>query len=178
MIFKLFSRKPHSEAVARLYGEIMAASRQPALFMPPYAVPDTLEGRFDALILHVFLVVRRLAAMPSPAPEIAQELSNHLFAEMDRALREGGVGDLAVPKRIAKMASDYNGRRTSYEAGLAEGEGALAAALARNVHGKADAAIGAPLARYVRNAEGALGRAQLAAFQKGPIPFPMPEESP
>lgn len=178
MIFKLFSRKPHSEAVARLYGEIMAAARQPALFMPPYSVPDTLEGRFDALILHVFLVVRRLAAMPAPGPEIAQELSNHLFSEMDRALREGGVGDLAVPKRIARMASDYNGRRTAYEAGLAEGEGALAAALARNVYGKAEAGIGAPLARYMQNAEAALARAPLSAFQAGPVPFPMPEENP
>ena len=178
MIFKLFSRKPHAETAERLYGEIMAAARRPALFLPPFDVPDTVEGRFDALILHVFLVVRRLAAMPAPGPDIAQELSNHLFAALDRALREMGVGDLAVPKRIAKLAADYNGRRTAYEAALGLGEGALAEAVARNVYGRAEAGVGAPLARYMMKVEAALATASLAAFEKGPVPFPAPEEQP
>ncbi|HMN73970.1 MAG TPA: ubiquinol-cytochrome C chaperone family protein [Rhodoblastus sp.] len=178
MIFKLFSRKSHDATAERLYGEIMAAARRPALFLPPYAAPDTLEGRFDMLVLHAFLVIRRLAASPAPAPELAQDLSNHLFAALDRALREMGVGDLAVPKRIARLASDYNGRRTAYEAALGEGEDALAAALARNVYGSADAGVGAPLARYVLKAEAALAAAPFAAFENGPAPFPAPEEKP
>lgn len=176
MIFKLFSRKPRTDAADRLYGEIMAAARRPALFLPPYGAPDTLEGRFDALILHVFLVVRRLAAMPEPGPRLAQDLSNAMFRALDRALREMGVGDLAVPKRIARLAADYNGRRTAYEAALEQGEGALAGALARNVYGRADAAVGAPLARYMLRVEAALAAAPFAAFEKGPVPFPAPQE--
>ena len=176
MIFKLFSRKPRNETAERLYGEIMAAARRPALFLPPYNVPDTLEGRFDALVLHAFLVVRRLAALPAPAPQLAQDLSDEMFRALDRALREMGVGDLAVPKRIAKLAADYNGRRTAYEAALGEGDEALAAALARNVYGRTDAAVGAPLARYVKQVEAALAEAPFAAFERGPIPFPAPEE--
>ena len=178
MIFKLFSRKSRSPAAERLYGEIMAAARRPALFLPPYHVPDTLEGRFDALVLHAFLVVRRLAAQPAPAPQLAQDLSNEMFRALDRALREMGVGDLAVPKRIAKLAADYNGRRTAYEAALGEGEAALATALARNVYGQADATLGAPLARYMLKAEAALAHAPYAAFDQGPVPFPAPEEQP
>jgi len=178
MIFKLFSRKPRNEAADRLYGEIMAAARRPALFLPPYGAPDTLEGRFDALILHVFLVVRRLAAMPEPGPRLAQDLSNAMFRALDRALREMGVGDLAVPKRIAKLAADYNGRRTAYEAALGQGESALAEAVARNVYGRADAAVGAPLARYMLRVEAALAAAPFAAFEKGPVPFPAPQEHP
>lgn len=178
MIFKLFSRKPRMDAAERLYGQIMAAARQPALFLPPYGVPDTLEGRFDALILHIFLVVRRLTAMPDPAPRLAQDLSNEMFCALDRALREMGVGDLAVPKRIAKLAADYNGRRTAYEAALGLGEGALAEAVARNVYGRAEAGVGAPLARYMMKVEAALATASLAAFEKGPVPFPAPEEQP
>lgn len=154
----------------------MAAARRPALFLPPYGAPDTLEGRFDMLVLHAFLTIRRLAAMAAPGPQMAQDLSNHLFAALDRALREMGVGDLAVPKRIAKLAADYNGRRTAYEAALAQDEAALSAALARNVFGAADAAVAAPLARYMRRAEAALAAAPLAAFETGPVPFPAPEE--
>ena len=178
MIFKLFSRKPRNEAADRLYGEIMAAARRPALFLPPYSAPDTLEGRFDMLVLHAFLAIRRLAAMPAPAPDLAQALSNQLFAALDRALREMGVGDLAVPKRIAKLAADYNGRRTAYEAALGQGEDALAAALARNVYASADAGVAAPLARYVLQAEAALTAAPFAAFENGPVPFPAPEDKP
>ncbi|HPG03959.1 MAG TPA: ubiquinol-cytochrome C chaperone family protein, partial [Rhodoblastus sp.] len=113
-----------------------------------------------------------------PAPQLAQDLSNEMFRALDRALREMGVGDLAVPKRIAKLAADYNGRRTAYEAALGEGEAALATALARNVYGQADATLGAPLARYMLKAEAALAHAPYAAFDQGPVPFPAPEEQP
>ena len=115
MIFKLFARKSDAPTVERLYGQIMAAARRPELFLGRYSVADTMEGRFDLLVLHVFAVVRRLAALPSPAPELAQGLSNHVFMAFDRALRESGVGDLAVPKRIQKLGSDYNGRRQAYD---------------------------------------------------------------
>ena len=71
MIFKLFARKSETAAATVLYGQIMAAARRPELFRKPFDVPDTVEGRFDALVLHLFPVVRRLAASPAPAMEAA-----------------------------------------------------------------------------------------------------------
>lgn len=175
MIFKLFARKPDTASVERLYGQIMAAARRPELFLDRYAVADTLEGRFDLVVLHVFAVVRRLAAMPAPAPALAQGLSDHLFLSFDRALREMGVGDLAVPKRIQKLGSDYNGRRQAYEAALAAGgEDALAEALARNVYGSSDRERARRLARYMLALVAALADAPLADFQQGRAPFPDP----
>ena len=175
MIFKLFARKPDTASVERLYGQIMAAARRPELFLGRYAVADTLEGRFDLLVLHVFAVVRRLAAMPAPAPALAQALSDHLFLSFDRALREMGVGDLSVPKRIAKLGSDYNGRRQAYEAALEEGgEEALAAALARNVYGSSDPERSRTLARYMLAMVEGLAETPLQDFQQGRAPFPDP----
>ena len=175
MIFKLFARKSDTAAVERLYGQIMAAARRPELFLGRYGVADTFDGRFDLLVLHVFLTVRRLAAMPAPAPDLAQALSDHVFLALDRALREMGVGDLAVPKRITKLSSDYNGRRQAYEAALkAGGEDALAGAVARNVHASADPERGRPLARYMLAVAAALEGASLDDFRQGRAPFPDP----
>lgn len=175
MFAKLFGRKKPDDAVERLYGEIMAAARRPQLYLDDYGAPDTVEGRFDLLVLHTFLTVRRLATLEEPGPAIAQDLSDRLFKGFDRALREMGVGDLAVPKRIKKMAEDYFGRVQSYEAALAEeGDATLAAALARNVYGSADPAVAGRLVRYVRAAAAAFAVAPLSALTPGPAPFPDP----
>src|SRR6476620_7868248 len=106
MIFGLFRRSANERVIERLHGEIMAAVRQPSLYAD-YGVPDTFEGRFEMLILLSTLVVRRLAKLPSPGPEIAQDLTDKIFSEIDAAMREMGVGDLAVPKRIKKMAAAF-----------------------------------------------------------------------
>src|SRR5271165_4825520 len=79
MIFGLFRKKPHEELVGRLHEKIVAQSRLPAFFLPPYGVPDTLVGRFELLTLNAGLVLRRLNQPPEPGPEIAQGLSNAIF---------------------------------------------------------------------------------------------------
>ena len=177
MIFKLFARKSDVDVVERLYAAIMAAARRPALYQGRYSIPDTLEGRFDALILHSYLVSRRLAALPEPAPRLAQDLTDRVFFGFDRALREMGVGDLAVPKRMKKLGADYAGRCAAYEAALGQGEAALAEALARNVYGKAEASVAAPLARYVLNAEAVLAATPYSTFERGEAPLPEPTEA-
>lgn len=171
MILKFLRKSPHAAAVERLHGEIVAAARQPALFQEGYGVADTLDGRFDLLVLHAFLALSALAARPAPGPRIAQETADRLFAGLDAALREMGVGDLAVPKRMKKLGDDYNGRSAAYAAALAGQGGALEAALARNIHGTADASVAARLARYVRATAAAMAAADLAAFTQGPAPF-------
>jgi cytochrome b pre-mRNA-processing protein 3 len=174
MIFKLFARKPAAQTVERLYGEIVAAARRPQLYLEDYAAPDTVDGRFDLFILHAFLVLRRLMALPAPAPDMAQDLSDRMFLGFDRALREMGVGDLIVPKRMHKLADANAGRSAAYEKALASKGLELDIALARNVYGSADPAVAARLARYVRAIEAAFADKPFAVFEKGPAPFPDP----
>lgn len=152
-LFGLFRQKPHERAGFELYGAAVAAARDPAAFAA-LAVPDTLDGRFDLVGLHVALLIRRLRADPDPrgAP-LAQAVFDAMFADMDVNLREMGVGDLGVGKRVKRMWEAFHGRATAYEAALAAGDAAaLALALGRNVwRGRApgleDGAPGAPARR-------------------------------
>lgn len=170
-MFSKFFRGGNRALVDRLHGEIIEAARDPALYTD-YAIADTLEGRFEAVTLHATLVLRQLNGMAPPAPELAQDLANALFSHFDAALREMGVGDSAVPKRMKGMAEAFIGRGVAYDQALREGGGALEAALTRNVY--ADRADGARLARFVLAARAALAEASFDAFARGPVPFPKP----
>ena len=178
MIFGMFRRSGNERVIQRLHGDIVAAVRQPSLYVD-YGVDDTFEGRFELLALCATLVVRRLAALPAPASELSQELTDRVFSELDAAMRELGVGDLAVPKRLKKFASAFLGRRNAYNAALsAQSVDQLAMALARNVYGIEDvegAARAARLARYAFACEAALGEVSLEAFLSGSASFPKPE---
>ncbi|MBV9393647.1 MAG: ubiquinol-cytochrome c chaperone, partial [Methylobacteriaceae bacterium] len=103
MLTNLLRPRSNRRLINDLHGRIVAAARRPALFLPPYGIPDTLDGRFDLLVLLTILVLRRLESLPEPGPEIAQELVDAVFEHLDADLREMGVGDLAVPKRIKKL---------------------------------------------------------------------------
>ena len=129
----MFRRRRHERAGFELYGAAVAAAREPF----PYrhlGVPDTLDGRFDLVGLHVCLLIRRLRHDASPGPALAQAVFDAMFSDMDITLREIGVGDLGVPRRVRAMWEALNGRARAYEAALdADDPAALAAALARNV---------------------------------------------
>ncbi len=157
--------------VDRLHGEIVAAARDPALYTD-YAVADSFEGRFEALALHATLVLRQLNAMAPPAPELAQDLADALFFHFEANLREMGVGDSAVPKRMKTIAEAFLGRGLAYDQALRAGAPAVAAALSRNVY--ANRADGERLARFVEAARTALAGASFAVFANGPVPFPNP----
>jgi len=173
MVFGLF-RRSEAEPFA-LYGAIVAQARQPALFVD-YGVPDTLDGRFDMIVLHTVLVLRRLRGEPAPTGERAQALFDLFMADMDRSLREMGVGDTTVPKRIKRMAEAFYGRLGAYVGALDAGDRpALAAALARNVHPDgADAALAGRLARYAEAAAAALAVAAPGDILAGRVEFPDP----
>ncbi|MGB2485957.1 MAG: ubiquinol-cytochrome C chaperone family protein [Candidatus Puniceispirillaceae bacterium] len=118
----------------RLYRKTLEASRNPQLYLR-FEVADTLDGRFDMLCLHVGLVMRRLkAASEAQSAAFSQNLFDIFFGDMDLTLREMGVGDLGVAKRVRQMSEAYMGRLTAYshflDAGDTEG---LAEALARNI---------------------------------------------
>lgn len=166
MIRGLFRRSPSEAVVRRLYGALVEAARRPALYAA-IGVPDTFEGRFESLTLHAALVLRRLQAGEPPGPALAQDLVDTTFAHFDRTLREMGVGDTSVPKRMKQMAEAFYGRCNAYEQALAEDETALVATLARNT-GAGDAEA---LARYVAAGVEALRRQPVARFVDGVLPF-------
>jgi cytochrome b pre-mRNA-processing protein 3 len=154
MILRLFRRNSRRVAIESLYQRIAAASRRPFLYRD-LGIPDTVEGRFEALTLHLVLVLRRLRQLPSPADAIAQDLVDTFFLHLDASLRELGVGDLGVPKRMKGLGEAFNGRSRAYDRELdAADEDALARTLARNVLGTSEPAHG--LASYVRASEAEL----------------------
>jgi cytochrome b pre-mRNA-processing protein 3 len=171
MVLRLFRRSANRQLIDRLSGEIVAAARDPVLFTE-YGIDDSLEGRFEAVTLHAALVLRRLNRIDPPAPEIAQDLTDAIFRSFEIALREMGVGDISVPKRMKTIAGAFLGRAAAYDMALREGAPVLKAALARNVY---DGCKNPDrLARYVETANEALAEASLEAFTVGPVPFPEP----
>jgi cytochrome b pre-mRNA-processing protein 3 len=171
MVLRLFQRSANRQLIDRLSGEIVAAARDPVLFTE-YGIEDSLEGRFETLTLHAVLVLRRLNRMDPPAPEIAQDLTDAIFRSFEIALREMGVGDISVPKRMKSVAGAFLGRAAAYDMALRRGTPALKASLARNVYdGRKNPDR---LARYVETANEALVEASLEAFTQGPVPFPEP----
>ncbi|NIX77625.1 ubiquinol-cytochrome C chaperone family protein [Microvirga terricola] len=174
MIFSLFRKNPRRTAIAVLYTRIATASRAPALYTA-LGIPDTLEGRFEALSLHVILVLRALRSLPAPAGDVASDLTDAFFQDLDAAHREMGIGDTTVPKRMKKLAGSFYGHADAYEAPLnASDEAALAAVLGRNACGTEAPATG--LARYALAAERGLKEQDLTAIlETGPV-FPKPED--
>ncbi|WP_336488510.1 ubiquinol-cytochrome C chaperone family protein [Methylobacterium nigriterrae] len=161
-------------AIETLHLRINEASRRPPLYTQ-LGVPDTVEGRFECLTLHVILALRRLNRLPPPAADVAQDLVNSVFLQLDASLRELGVGDFGVPKRMKKLGAAFYGRAGHYDAALDAGDaGALAAALARNVLGRDEPAAAAGLAAYVVASDAALRGADLdTLLGEGPS-FPDP----
>ena len=128
MILKRFFRRSTTPERS-CYEAIVAAARHP-VFYADWGVADTLDGRFDMISLHAFLVLDRLKGTEQA---FRQGLVDELFADMDRSLREMGVGDLSVGKKVRKMAEVFYGRLAAYDQALAGPEGTLEAAIARNV---------------------------------------------
>jgi cytochrome b pre-mRNA-processing protein 3 len=175
VIAKLLRARENRRLIDDLHGRIVSAARRPALFLRPYSVPDTIEGRFDLLVLLTVLLLRRLEALPEPGPEIAQEVVDAMFEHLDADLREMGVGDLAVPKRMKKLAEAFGGRSSAYRAALEANGQTFTTALARNIYGcgDIDGRVNA-LAAYCREAVARLEQTDLVEILADP-PFPDPE---
>lgn len=159
------------EAAERIYAASVAASRRPELYLT-LGVPDTLQGRFEMVALHLFPVVQRLMHDPGDDPDLARRVSESFVADMDAAFREMGVGDIKVPQRMTALYRSFGGRMTAYKQGLENGEGALVAAVARNVFPD-DAGPGAEaLAAHLRRAVEALRSTGMAELRRGDMRFP------
>lgn len=171
MILKRFFSK--SSAPERtVYEAIVAAARHPVPFAR-WGVADDVDGRFDMISLHMFLILDRLKG---GNPEFRQRLVDVFFMDMDRSLREMGVGDISVGKKVRKMAEVFYGRVGAYDAGLAGSRSALMAALARNFfpEGNRTGAAG-KLADYVLAARDQLASLAADCVTAGKIDFPEPQ---
>lgn len=188
MIFGLFRAGP-SPSTDALYAAIVSEARR-VVFYAEYGVPDTTTARFDMVVLHLALVVRRLEAAADPnallpaegrrkpqtLAERIEELVDRFFADMDASLREMGVGDVAVPKRMTKLAGAWAGRARAYAAALADDDrAALVETLARNVFAAAKSRDGAgALAAHVVDVAAALAAQPLDRLLAGLVAWPDP----
>jgi cytochrome b pre-mRNA-processing protein 3 len=191
MILPAFRRNRDRRNIYALYGMIVAQARQP-LFYSGYGVADTVQGRFELIVLHLVLVLARLdggesvAAAPPPGRAarwsrsgrtIGQDLFDMFCRDLDHNLREMGVGDLAVPREMRHFGEAYYGRQGAYRAGLAAADQQeLEKALARNIFEAADVDDrAARLARYVRAAARQLDTEAEDELIAGKAVFPDPE---
>ncbi|MFV3131855.1 ubiquinol-cytochrome C chaperone family protein [Niveispirillum sp. KHB5.9] len=153
MFSRLFQRPRRERTIAALYGAIVAQSRQP-VFFTDLGVPDTLEGRFEMVALHAWLVMRRLAMGGKDVAEFNQALFDFMFADMDFNLRELGATDMKVGDKVKELASHYYGRVAAYDAGIAakDDPSVLLAAIDRNLYGSTlpDPAHVGAIADYMR----------------------------
>jgi cytochrome b pre-mRNA-processing protein 3 len=167
--------RPPNPTIAALYGAIVAQARH-ALFYQNYAVPDTVLGRFDMIVLHLVLVLRRLREGGAAQSAAAQGVFDTFCRDMDDNLREMGIGDQAVPDHMRRVGGAFYGRAQAYEAALLQPtDEALVAALMRNVYaGCPEPQVAAGrLATYVRRMVQHLAEQPAERLADG-VSFPQP----
>jgi cytochrome b pre-mRNA-processing protein 3 len=175
-MFRLFRPQFHGTTIDSLYGVIVAQARVPD-FYEEFGVPDSVDGRFELIVLHLALLTRRLAREKKGAA-LSRALVDRFGRDMDDNLREMGVGDLTVPKKMKRMFEALYGRTRAYHSALqgglnATGSDALQVALARNVFG-GRGGDAARLAAYVHRAADALDAAEGGQILAGRLAFPVP----
>lgn len=172
MFDRLFRRERTNRAIVDgLYDSIVAAARQP-VFYSDLGVPDTPLGRFEMISVYFALTLPRLRNQQGA--EIAQEIVDKFFMEVDHSLRELGIGDTSVPKRARKLANMFYGRISAYDQPIdSDDAGPLASALARNIRPDIENWPGAiPLADYILEAARAVAEQPLDRILSGVIEFP------
>lgn len=175
MIPPLFRRSP-KPTIAALYGAVVAQARHPR-FYREYGVADTVLGRFDLIVLHAALLLRRMREGDSATQERAQGVFDAFCLDIDHNLREMGISDQGVPRQMKRVGEAFYGRAKAYDAALAQpDDGLLADALARNVYAEAAEPQVATmqLAAYVRRVVDALRAQDLTALARGEVRFPEP----
>jgi cytochrome b pre-mRNA-processing protein 3 len=175
MILPGFRRLSQSRTIRALYGTIVAQARS-AAFYADFGVPDTVEGRFDLIVLHLVLLLHRVGRNEELKGRLGQELFDEFCRDLDANLREMGVGDLAVPKRMQGFAEAFYGRQSAYLAALAApDERDFEKALARNIFAGGIGDGAARLASYARAALKGLDAQEDGALIRGEVVFPNAE---
>jgi cytochrome b pre-mRNA-processing protein 3 len=174
MLIPRLRRKRREDTISAVYGAIVAQARHKALYLG-CGVPDSVDGRLAMIVLHLALVLRRLASASEEARAFGQALFDAFCRDMDHNLREMGVGDLAVPRRMRRIGEEFYGQSAAYGAALAAGDrNALQGALARNVLGAENPAAAAGLALYVEAMQAHLSALDPGTIVLGGVSFPDP----
>jgi cytochrome b pre-mRNA-processing protein 3 len=172
-------RKPRLASpgtIEAIYGMIVTQAREP-IFYRDLGVPDTVNGRFDLLLLHLWLLLRRLRTVQG-ATELSQALFDRFCEDMDDNLREMGIGDQTVPKRMRAFGEAFYGRVQAYDQAMESGGEALASAICKNILNGAGMDQAQRLAAYARAAHADLARTGEAALLAASFKFPpaLPED--
>jgi cytochrome b pre-mRNA-processing protein 3 len=160
--------------IETIYGMIVTQAREP-LFYRDLGVPDTVNGRFDLLVLHLWMVLRRLRSIPGGV-EVAQALFDRFCEDLDANLREMGVGDLAVPRRMQAFGEAFYGRSAAYDFALTAGRAALADAICKNILNGRDPENARRLAAHAETAIASVISAEDTELLNGSWRFPLPIE--
>jgi cytochrome b pre-mRNA-processing protein 3 len=173
-MLSLFKKKRDRLDVGALYQQLVERSRNP-IFYTQCGVPDTIDGRFDLLGLHVHLVLREIRRRGQGREALGQAVFDAFFGDLDQGLRESGVGDLSVAKKIRKMAEAFYGRAAAYDAAMGQAiaqvacKSILSAAIARNVLQTEPTGCSDMLASYSIELERSLSEASLDDIVSGDI---------
>ena len=176
MFFRSKQKLQDRDTANRIYTRIVDASRQPAFFTG-FGIPDTLDGRFEMLSLHMFLGLRPFVGGDTVDKALAQAVMELFVRDMDAALRELGVSDIKVPKRMKTLYGSFGGRIASYTIAVKEGGEALHEALARNIFpdgGEAGNVLA--LADYIAAVLGSMDHAEPDDLRAGLIAFADPAQ--
>jgi cytochrome b pre-mRNA-processing protein 3 len=165
-------RTPSRGTIEAIYGMIVAQARKPQ-FYQDLGVPDTVSGRFDMMVLHLWMVLWQLKQVGDNA-HLAQALFDRFCSDMDHNLRELGTGDLAVPRRMREFGEAFYGRSAAYDLAITQGEGPLAHALCRNILNGRDSDKARRLAAYVEQGLAALAATDEATLSGACWQFPSP----
>jgi cytochrome b pre-mRNA-processing protein 3 len=176
MILWPFRRNTQLRTIAALYGTIVTQARTSA-FYADFGVPDTVEGRFELIVLHLVLLLRRLARENETGQVLGQRLFDVFCGDLDGNLREMGIGDLAVPKHMRRFGEAFYGRQAAYLAALDAAKGPdFEKAIARNIfQAMSPDERSARLARYARTAVRELDVQEYRTISQGEVAFPKPE---
>lgn len=179
MIFGLFRKRNHNQIiVVRQYETLTSMARQP-VFYTDYNVPDTVMGRFELLSVMMILFFRRTRSSATSGQELAQEIVDAFFEDIDYSIRELGIGDNSVPKRMKKLAGMFYGRLESYASAMdVDDRAALAVALQRNIYPRANeaAASMSALADWMMIAEAHLATVTEDQIATGSATLPVPDK--
>lgn len=172
MLERFFGKSPAQRSADALYFRAVEQARQ-TKFYADLGVPDTVDGRFDMIALHVFLILRRLKQENARSQATAQALFDTMFTDMDRGLRELGAGDLGVGRRVKVMAKAFYGRIAAYDQGLTSDDDNLNEAVLRNIfRGEEDERDHAlQIAIYMRERADALDLQSVDALLDGEVHF-------
>jgi cytochrome b pre-mRNA-processing protein 3 len=166
-----FGNKSDPKIVDALYEAIVAAARRP-VFYSDFGVADTPLGRFEVLSAHMALILRASRTANQQVKDVVQVLNEEFFKDVDHSLRELGIGDAGVPKRMKKLISNFYGRLETYVSAIDSGNQIeLAAALERNMAPNAELKDANSFATYMMNAAKSIEKQMPDPFLQGQLSF-------